>query len=124
MRKIFQSMLAVAVLATGSLTYTTPQAAAQGVRIEVGPRGVEVDRVRDRDRGRSYCDRNPRARECRGYDRRDRHWDRGDRGRDRYHGPRPSRASVARCAQRYRSYDPRTHTYVVNSRGDRRVCRL
>jgi len=32
--------------------------------------------------------------------------------------------SVQRCAARYRTYDPRTNTYVANSRGERRVCQL
>ncbi len=35
-----------------------------------------------------------------------------------------SRDQVARCAARYRTYDPRTNTYVANSAGERRICRL
>lgn len=31
---------------------------------------------------------------------------------------------VARCESRYRSYDSRTDTYVINSAGDRARCRL
>lgn len=114
MRKLFSGVMAAAVLATGMVTFTPPPAEAQGFR---DARAVE-----------RFCARNPRARECREFRRDERRDDR------RYHnrrGGRPdvrpgrvSRASVARCAQRYRSYDPRTHTYVVNSRGDRAVCRL
>lgn len=33
-------------------------------------------------------------------------------------------SQAQRCAARYRTYDPRTNTFVANSRGERRVCRL
>ena len=145
MKKIFQSLMAVAVLATGSVTLAPVEASAQSVR--------EQQRFVER-----YCARNPRDRDCREFRRDARRWDRQrynrwyreNRRDDRdfsaaaaifglaagaiaggaiaNQGAAPargvSRASIARCAQRYRTYDPRTNTYVANSRGDRAVCRL
>lgn len=131
MRTLFTGLIAAAILSTGMGVVAPTPAAAQSVNIEVSPRGVQV--IRDRG-GRvafeRYCARNPRDRDCREFrrderrdDRRGRDYRRGDRREDVRPG-RVSRASVARCAQRYRSYDPRTHTYVINNRGDRAVCRL
>ena len=120
MRKFFQGALAAAVMVTGMVSLAPAPAAAQSFQIEVGPRGVQINEGR-RHHDRRWEDR----RDNRRWDhRRDhRRWDdrRGGRG---HHAGRISRESVARCAQRYRSYDPRTHTYVVNRRGDRAICRL
>ncbi|MFD2236754.1 BA14K family protein [Aureimonas populi] len=151
MRKLFSSMMAVAMLATGSVTMAPTEASAQSIR--------EQQRFVER-----YCARNPGNRDCRDFrrgggrnwdQRRYQRWYRDNYRHDRRDGNqaaiaaifglaagaiaggaiaggdnrRPgarnvSRESVARCAQRYRTYDPATHTYVANSRGERRVCQL
>lgn len=119
MRKLFQGMIAAAVMVTGLATVAPAPAAAQSFQVEIGPRGVQINE-RGRHDDRRWNDR----RDHRRWDdrRHDRRWD--DRRGGRHHAGRVSRESVARCAQRYRSYDPRTHTYVVNNRGDRAICRL
>jgi|UPI000781A63C hypothetical protein len=146
MRKLFQSFMAAAVLATGVVTFSAPQAEAQSFR--------ERQRFVER-----FCARNPGARDCRDFRRDARRWD--DRRynrwyrenyRDRNRGDAAaaaifgfaagaavgaaansnrapayrgnSRDHVARCAARYRTYDPRTNTYVANSAGERRICNL
>ncbi|WP_182086738.1 BA14K family protein [Aureimonas sp. ME7] len=147
MRRLFQTFMAVTVLATGAVTFSAPQAEAQSFR--------ERQRFVER-----FCARNPGARDCREFRRDARRWD--DRRyqrwyRDNYRernrndaaaaaifgfaagaiagsaasGNRApeyrggaSRAQAARCAARYRTYDARTNTYVANSAGERRVCNL
>lgn len=139
MRKLMQCLMAAAVVATGSVTFTA-DASAQSFR----------DRQRFVER---FCARNPGARDCRSFRRDHRRWD--DRRYRRWynenyrHRNRNDAAAAAifglaagaalgaaasansggsshqqRCAARYRTYDPRTNTYVANSAGERRVCRL
>lgn len=149
MRKLFQSFMAAAVLATGVVTFSAPQAEAQSFR--------ERQRFVER-----FCARNPGARDCRDFRRDGRRWDnrrynrwyrdnyrdrnRGDaaaaaifgfaagaavgaaananRGPAYREGVVVSRSQIERCAARYRTYDPRTNTYVANSAGERRYCNL
>lgn len=145
MRKFLNGLLAAVVLATGSVTLAPVDASAQSIR--------EQQRFVERYCARNPRDRDCREfrRDARRWDRqRYNRWYRENRRNDREfsaaaaifglaagaiaggaianQGAAPargvSRESVARCAQRYRTYDPRTHTYVANSRGDRVVCRL
>ncbi|WP_279480514.1 hypothetical protein [Aureimonas sp. SK2] len=62
MRKLFQSFMAAAVLATGVVTFSAPQAEAQSLR--------ERQRFVER-----FCARNPGARDCRDFRRDYRRWD-------------------------------------------------
>ncbi len=140
MRRFSQVFMALVVLGTGSVTFTAP-AEAQGYR----------DRERFVER---FCARNPGARDCREFRRDARRWDnrRYNRWyRDNYRDRRDNSAAAifgfaagaalgaaaananqgavsnsqaARCAARYRTYDARTNTYVANSAGERRICRL
>lgn len=121
MRNIFKGFLAAAVLATGMAAFAPAPAVAQNLTVQVGPGGVQLVQ------GRHHGDRRwDERRDHRRWDNRrhDRRWDDRRGGRGGPHAGRISRESVARCAQRYRSYDPRTHTFVINNRGDRAVCRL
>ncbi|WP_168990531.1 BA14K family protein [Aureimonas flava] len=147
MRRLFQSFMAAAVLATGMVTFSPPQAEAQGMR--------ERQRFVER-----FCAHNPGARDCRDFRRDHRRWDERrynrwyrDNYRQRNRGDAAaaaifgfaagaavgaaananrapaysgsvSRAKIARCSARYRTYDPATNTYVANSAGERRYCNL
>lgn len=141
MRRLAQALMAAVVLATGSVTFSAP-AEAQGFR----ERQRFVERFCARNPGARDC-REYRRDYRRWDDRRYNRWYR-DNYRDRRdntaaaifgfaagaaagaaasgaaRGPAISRDQVARCAARYRTYDPRTNTYVANSAGERRICRL
>lgn len=140
MRRFTQVIMALAVLGTGTTTFSAP-AEAQSYRQQ--QRYVE-----------RFCARNPGARDCREFRRDARRWDnrryqRWYRDNERYDRRNNGNAAAAaifgfaagaaagaaassgggnsqaaRCAARYRTYDPRSNTYVANSAGERRVCRL
>jgi hypothetical protein len=136
MRRFTHILTALAVLGSGVATFSAP-AEAQSYRQQ--QRYVE-----------RFCARNPGARDCREFRRDASRWDnrRYQRWyRDNYRDDRrdataaaifglaagaalgaaassSGNSQAARCAQRYRTYDPRTNTYVANSAGERRVCRL
>lgn len=136
MRRFTQVIMALAVLGTGTTTFSAP-AEAQSYRQQ--QRYVE-----------RFCARNPGARDCREFRRDARRWDnrryqRWYRDNRRSNGDAAVAAifgfaagaaagaaassgggnsQAARCAARYRTYDPRSNTYVANNAGERRVCRL
>ena len=146
MRRFAQAFMALVVLGTGSVTFSAP-AEAQSFR----ERQRFVERFCARNPGARDC-REFRRDARRWDDRRYNRWYR-DNYRERSRSDRAaaalfgfaagaalgaaansnrapagayevSRDQVARCAARYRTYDPRTNTYVANSAGERRLCRL
>ncbi|WP_062217812.1 MULTISPECIES: BA14K family protein [unclassified Aureimonas] len=141
MRRFAQALMAVVVLGTGSVTFSAP-AEAQSFR----ERQRFVERFCARNPGARDC-REYRRDYRRWDDRRYNRWYR-DNYRDRRdntaaaifgfaagaaagaaagsatRGAVVTRDQVARCAARYKTYDPRTNTYVANSAGERRICRL
>ncbi|WP_192847408.1 BA14K family protein [Aureimonas sp. AU40] len=142
MRRFSQVFMTLVVLGTGSVTFSAP-AEAQSFR----ERQRFVERFCARNPGARDC-REFRRDARRWDDRRYNRWYR-DNYRDRRDstaatifglaagaalgaaaagnaqgGAAVSRDQVARCAARYRTYDPRTNTYVANSAGERRICRL
>jgi len=141
MRRFSQVFMALVVLGTGSVTFSAP-AEAQGFR----ERQRFVERYCARNPGVRDCRefrRDARRWDDRRYNRwyRDNYRDRRDSTAAAIFGlaagaalgaaaasnqgsAAVSRDQVARCAARYRTYDPRTNTYVANSAGERRICRL
>lgn len=135
MGKIMSTVMALTVAASSAISFSAPAEARRG----------------DRYNNYNYCDHNPRSRDCRGYY--NRYDDRRDYRRRRNNDGDVAAAAIIglavgaivggaisndnrndrryyrgdshqqRCAQRYRSYDYRTDTFVGRD-GRRYYCQL